>query len=240
MVFREISRKMGKRNGRYIEKDFNGREEFMKQFRLVLTGGPGGGKSVALKTLQERLTKNGIRVIAVPETATELILAGLSPRGILENKDFQALQLDIQLKREDLYSAFSKYLKDEVIILLCDRGALDGKGFIEKDVFDQILKERNLTEENLFQRYNAIFHLTSAAKKDPSLYSITTNLARKETPSQAALEDDQLIDVWKNHPYHIIIPPCQTIEEKIELLEQAILQFLHQNLEITKEKREHS
>lgn len=208
----------------------------MKLFRLVLTGGPGGGKSVALKVLQERLTKDGVRIIAIPEAATELILAGLSPRGILENKDFQALQLDLQLQREDLYTIFARHLKDEVVILLCDRGALDGKGFIEKEAFEQILKNRSLEEKTLLKRYDAIFHLTSAAKKDPSLYSITTNLARKETPSQAALEDDRLIEVWEKHPYHIVIPPCQTIEEKIERLEQAILHFLEQAKEKSNKK----
>lgn len=198
----------------------------MKQFRLVLTGGPGGGKSVALKALQSDLTKNGVRVIAIPEAATELILAGLSPRGILDNKDFQALQLDLQLQREDLYAQTAQHLNDEVVILLCDRGALDGKGFIEEKDFDQILLQRGLTEKQLCERYDAIFHMTSAAKKDITLYSLNNNLARKETPSEAAHEDDRLIGIWSQHPYHVLIPPCDTIEEKIDHLKKAVYHFL--------------
>ncbi len=198
----------------------------MKQFRLVLTGGPGGGKSVALQALQRNLTKYGIRVVAIPEAATEIILAGLSPRGILENKDFQALQLDLQLQREDLYAQAAQKLEDEVVVLICDRGTLDGKGFIDEESFHQILHQRDLTEQQLCSRYDAIFHMTSAAKKDRTLYSLNNNLARKETPSEAAMEDDRLITIWSQHPYHVLIPPCQTMEEKLEILQQAILDFL--------------
>lgn len=198
----------------------------MKQFRMVLTGGPGGGKSVALQALQQDLTKEGLRVIAIPEAATEIILSGLSPRGILDNKDFQALQLDLQLQREDLYAKAAQKLKEDVVVLLCDRGALDGKGFIEEEAFDQILKERDLREDQLLTRYDAIFHMTSAAKKDTALYSLNNNLARKETPSEAAAEDDRLIEIWSFHPYQVLIPPCETMEEKIQLLKQAVLQFL--------------
>ena len=198
----------------------------MKQFRMVLTGGPGGGKSVALQALQHDLTKEGLRVIAIPEAATEIILSGLSPRGILDNKDFQALQLDLQLQREDLYAKAAQKLKEDVVVLLCDRGALDGKGFIEEEAFDQILHERSLREDQLLTRYDAIFHMTSAAKKDTALYSLNNNLARKETPSEAAAEDDRLIKIWSLHPYQVLIPPCETIEEKIQLLKQAVLHFL--------------
>ena len=45
--------------------------------KIVITGGPCAGKSTALTWIQAEYTKKGYSVIFVPESATELILAGL-------------------------------------------------------------------------------------------------------------------------------------------------------------------
>lgn len=190
----------------------------MKLFRVVLTGGPGGGKTEALSYIQQRLAEDGIRVITVPETASELILAGLSPRGILRNADFQAAQLELQLEREDIYTRAARTLPDDLIVLLCDRGALDGKGFIEDETFETILEERGLNEESLRNRYDAVFHLTSAAQGDHGLYTRSNNPARKETPGQAVLEDDKLMRIWKSHPCYHIVPTYPTFQDKLSAL----------------------
>lgn len=187
----------------------------MKLFKAVLTGGPGGGKTEALHFLQQRMAEEGIRVITLPETATELILAGLSPRGILSNYDFQAAQLDLQLEREAIYAAAAENLPEPFAVLLCDRGALDGKGFIEPEAFDAILAERNLDESDLLHRYDAVFHLTSAAQESSDLYTRSNNPARKETAHQAAVEDDRLIQIYEQHPNYYRIPAYPTIEEKL-------------------------
>ena len=47
--------------------------------KIVITGGPCGGKSTAMSYIQNEFTKRGFTVLIVPETATELVLAGISP-----------------------------------------------------------------------------------------------------------------------------------------------------------------
>lgn len=198
----------------------------MKCIRIALTGGPGGGKTEALSFIQNELAKEGIRVITVPEAASELILAGLSPRGILTNFDFQAAQLDLQLQREDIYTRAALRLPDELVVILCDRGALDGKGFIENEKFEAILAERNLQEDQLLKRYAAVFHLTSAAAGASGLYTRSNNPARKETPSQALSEDEKLIGIWQKHPHYYQIPVYPTLDEKLAVLIGEIRKIL--------------
>ena len=51
----------------------------MIKLRIVITGGPGAGKTSVLKYLNDYLTNKGFDVVIVPETATEIISAGLHP-----------------------------------------------------------------------------------------------------------------------------------------------------------------
>jgi tRNA uridine 5-carbamoylmethylation protein Kti12 len=44
--------------------------------RICLTGGPCAGKTTALSTLAEALTKQGFRVLQVPEAATLMMKGG--------------------------------------------------------------------------------------------------------------------------------------------------------------------
>lgn len=51
----------------------------MKISKIVITGGPCGGKSTALGRIKDRFTAKGYRVLFVSETATELISGGVAP-----------------------------------------------------------------------------------------------------------------------------------------------------------------
>lgn len=194
--------------------------------KIVLTGGPGGGKTEAASEMKNRFEDKGFHVIVAPETATELILAGLDGRTSLDNSDFQDLQLQIQLFREDQYLEAAKHLKWENVLFICDRGALDGWGFIDPSKFERILKGHNLTKEDLYKRYDAIFQLETAAKTARDSYTLSNNAARAENKEQAAAEDDILYETWKDHPYYRFIPASKTIAEKFEALEKAIQKFI--------------
>ncbi len=194
--------------------------------KIVLTGGPGGGKTEAAAEMKRRFETKGFHVIVAPETATELILAGLDGRTSLDNFDFQDLQLQIQLFREDQYAKAAKLLKQDNVLFICDRGALDGCGFIEPPKFERILKRHHLTKEELYDRYDAIFQLETAAKAAQDSYTLSNNAARAENQEQAAAEDDVLYETWKDHPHYSYIPAAQTIDEKFDTLEKAIQDFL--------------
>ena len=70
---------------------------------IVITGGPCGGKTTMMSTVVDELTARGYKVIVVPETATTLILGGISPAsvGLIP---FQNYVLGLQLKTEDMFT----------------------------------------------------------------------------------------------------------------------------------------
>ena len=52
-------------------------EDELPIFKIVLTGGPCGGKSTAMAAISERLNALGYQVFVVPEVATLLVTSGL-------------------------------------------------------------------------------------------------------------------------------------------------------------------
>ena len=61
----------------------------MKISKIVLTGGPCAGKSTAMSWIQNEFEQKGYTVLFVSETATELILGGITPWGCKNVDEFQ-------------------------------------------------------------------------------------------------------------------------------------------------------
>ena len=64
----------------------------MKISKIVITGGPCAGKTTGLSYLEQELTKIGYKVVFLNESATELILNGLSRGAFNSNLDFEKNQ----------------------------------------------------------------------------------------------------------------------------------------------------
>ncbi|MGZ5970702.1 MAG: AAA family ATPase, partial [Polyangiales bacterium] len=90
--------------------------------RIVLTGGPGGGKTTAADLFRREI---GERVVVVPESAT-LLFSGGFPRSreVHARKSAQRAIYHVQRNLEDVQSA--RYSQR---ILLCDRGTIDGAAY---------------------------------------------------------------------------------------------------------------
>ena len=79
------------------------RKEKNNMLNLVLSGGPSGGKTTSISKIESELTeKLGMKVLIVPETATELIANGISPGENISLEDFQELVLKLQLAKEEI------------------------------------------------------------------------------------------------------------------------------------------
>lgn len=81
-----------------------------------------------------------------------------------------------------------------------------------------------LTE--LRDRYDAVFHLVSAAKGAVDFYTTANNGARTETPEEAAALDDKIISSWMGHPHLRVIDNSTDFEKKILRLLAEISSFL--------------
>lgn len=71
-------------------------------------------------------------------------------------------------------------------ILLCDRGTLDGAAYISKETWERLLRTKGLDPLRLREgRYDAVFHLVTAALGAESYYSLMNNATRTESPDFA-------------------------------------------------------
>lgn len=193
--------------------------------RAVLTGGPCGGKTTALVFILERCEALGVKTILVPELATQYILAGVVP-NTLGLKNFQKAILEGQLNQEDKYLKIAKlYAQKSPVLLLFDRGFLDGAAFCSKKeweaVCESLLVNAHKERDN---RYDIIVHLVTAANGAEDYYTLSNNKARTETPKEARALDLKIQKVWIGHPKLRVIDNQGNFREKIT---KATAEILH-------------
>ena len=198
----------------------------IKVSKIVLTGGPCAGKTTALNWINNYFSKRGYTVLFVPETATELITNGVAPWTCKTNYDYQTFQIRLQKMKEQIFDEAAKTMKNDKILIVCDRGLLDNKAYMKEVDFKRILKENNTNEIKERDTYDAVFHLVTAAKGKEEVYTLANNAARTESIEEARRLDDRIISSWTGHPHFRIIDNSTEFEEKLERLLKEIASFL--------------
>lgn len=168
--------------------------------KIVLTGGPCGGKTSALKIVREYFENKGFSVFIATEAATELMFSGITPTNVTNYFDFQDTILKMQMEKERVLLDFicnrKVKTKDNVLIIF-DRGILDIKAYLSVEEFDKLLRLNNLTIDKIAGRYDAVFHLVTTAKGAEKFYGTETNFTRFENLEDAIKTDDRTLDSWK-------------------------------------------
>ena len=194
--------------------------------KIVITGGPCAGKSTAMSWVQNAFTQMGYIVLFVPETATELITGGVAPWTCGTNGEYQKCQLRLQLDKEKVFEQAAKTMDSNKVLIVCDRGALDNKAYMNDLEFAQALEYLKTNEIELRDHYDAVFHLVTAAKGAEEYYTTANNSARTETVEEAAVLDDKLISAWTGHPHFRVIDNTTNFEDKMKRLIAEISSFL--------------
>ncbi len=194
--------------------------------KIVITGGPCAGKTTAMSWVQNAFTQMGYKVLFVPETATELILGGVTPTSCGTNADFQKCLMRLQIEKEKVFEKAARSMRSDRILIVCDRGLLDNKTYMSQADFDEVLQDLSCTEVDARDNYDAVFHLVTAAKGAEKYYTTANNAARKETVEQAAAMDDSLIAAWTGHPHLRVIDNTTDFEDKMRRLVAEISSFL--------------
>lgn len=194
--------------------------------KIVITGGPCGGKSTAMSRMQSYFTELGYRVLFVSETATELIKGGVAPWTCGSNKAYQTCQIRLQMEKEKIFENAALSMPDEKIMIVCDRGTIDNKAYMAPDEFAEVMRDIGTNEVELRDTYDGVFHLVTAAKGAAEFYTTSNNSARTETPEQAALIDDKIISAWTGHPHLRVIDNSEDFDGKMKKLLQEITGFL--------------
>ena len=198
----------------------------MKLNKIVITGGPSAGKTTAMSWVQNAFTKLGYTVLFVPETATEFITGGVAPWTCGTNLDYQKVQMELQLTKERLFEKAARTMKAEKILIVCDRGAIDNRAYMNDEEFAVVADRLGLSVGAVLESYDAVFHLVSAAKGAEEFYTLANNAARYETVNQAVQMDDRLIEAWKSNPHHYVIDNSVELREKLKKLIAQIREFL--------------
>lgn len=194
--------------------------------KIVITGGPCAGKSTAMSWIQNAFTQMGYTVLFVPETATELITGGVAPWTCGTNSEYQKCQMKLQIEKEKVFCEAAATMPADKVLIVCDRGALDNKAYMDALEFLSVLKAVGMNEIELRDNYDAVFHLVTAAKGAVEFYTTANNSARTETVEEAAAMDDKLISAWTGHPRLRVIDNSSDFETKMRRLISEISFFL--------------
>lgn len=177
-----------------------------QRFRVVLTGGPGGGKTTAADLFRREI---GDDVVIVPEAATTLFLGGF-PRtdDPLARRAVQTAIYHVQRNLEDIQSALYPER-----MLLCDRGTVDGAAYWPEDSAQDYFTSLGTTHEAELARYDAVLFFESAALGDMSIEG--GNPTRIEDNRQARALDACLRTLWSAHPRFVLVPHTTSFFKKI-------------------------
>lgn len=193
---------------------------------ILIGGGPCSGKTTAMEYLRKGLEVRGYQLIFVPEAATELINGGVAPWTCRSYDDFQRAVFEMQLGKEAAFVHAAQKMDAERIVIIFDRGVMDHAGYMTPEGFEQLLADHHTTREELYARYDIVFHLVSAAKGLEAAYTLENNTARAETPEQAAAVDDRLLAAWKDHPNFTLINNTEIFADKMGALMREVYRFL--------------
>ena len=186
--------------------------------KFVLTGGPCGGKTTALARLSSYLRERGFEVITVPEAFTILASNGFSMDYFAVDGMPSCVQntvMDMQMALEDSFERVLR-AKGKPGVLLCDRGLCDGAAYVSNDDWDRFLVRRGVSSAEIREgRYNAVFHLVTAAEGAEKYYTLDNNDARTESPEEARNLDKQTRAAWVGHPKLFVIDNATDFEGKL-------------------------
>lgn len=182
--------------------------------RVVLTGGPGAGKTAVLELVRRSLCRH-VRIL--PESAG-VVFGGGFPRD--EHKDCRrAAQRAIFHVQRELEAAGDAHAP---AIVLCDRGTVDGLAYWPEATQD-FWNATATTIDAELGRYDAVLHLRTPTAEQGYNHQ---NPLRTESDVSAAAIDTRILAAWQPHPRRHIIESTGDFVEKatmtLDLLRQEL------------------
>lgn len=182
---------------------------------LVVTGGPGAGKTAVLELVRKVLCEH---IAILPEAASILFGGGFwRLNSASARKSAQKTIYCIQSEMQNLVANEQKWA-----LGLCDRGTLDGAAYWPGDEMD-FCKALNTTVEKEYAKYVAVLHLSSPGQNNGYNHQ---NPIRIESAEEALKIDQRIHAVWKNHPNYNRINSTEDFLEKAQRAALLIHAFL--------------
>lgn len=167
--------------------------------RIVLTGGPGAGKTAALEILRGMVCEH----VAVLREAAGIVFGGGFPRqdGIEARRAAQRLIYHTERELETVADLARP------AIVLCDRGTVDGAAYWAGSgtLWDAV----GTTREDELARYATVIHL-----RTPTIGYANSNPLRRESAAEAARIDELIAFAWAGHPRRFFVDATATFAAK--------------------------
>lgn len=160
---------------------------------IVLTGGPGAGKTAVLEVARRDLAPS---VQILPEAAS-IVFGGGFPRRHDENGRRAAQRAIYHVQSELERMSIDR---DSAQVTLCDRGTIDGLAYWPGR-WEDFFADLGTTLEHELARYAAVVHL----RVPDGTNGYRPSALRIESAQEAHAIDQRLLDVWGRHPRRIII-----------------------------------
>jgi predicted ATPase len=161
--------------------------------RVVLTGGPGAGKTAVLELIRKAMCRH-VRVL--PESAGIVFGGGFPRSAALPLR--RAAQRAIFYVQRELEDAVQS---DDLAIVLCDRGTIDGFAYWPGP--DELWTSLGTSLAEQYARYDTVIHLRTPTSGNGYNYS---NPLRIETAAEAAALDLKIAEAWAGHPRRFEVP----------------------------------
>ncbi|KAL8563428.1 hypothetical protein ACOMHN_051372 [Nucella lapillus] len=191
--------------------------EKYKFYKVVLTGGPCGGKTTGQARLSTFFENLGWKVFRAPESAHIYMGGGvrfteLSPNQVFQ---FQENVIKTMTQVENTFHHLAEQ-RQQNVLLICDRGIMDGASYLPKDAWDSMKEKNGWNEVELRDgRYNQIIHMVSAAHGAEAFYTLQDHQTRHEGLESARAQDDITANSWVGHPYFDVVDNSTGFEGKI-------------------------
>ena len=170
--------------------------------RIVLTGGPGAGKTAVLEAIKHSLCSH----VTVLAESAGIVFGGGFPRvdSIGARRAAQRAIFHVQLELETVAD------EEAFAIVLCDRGLVDSMAYWPGpgDFWSAV----GMTREKALARYDAVIHL----RVPDALHGYGRgNPLRIESAAEAAAIDERILEGWTGHPHRHIVAATSDFLAKV-------------------------
>jgi predicted ATPase len=173
-----------------------------KQVRIVVTGGPGAGKTAALELIRQSFCAH---VNVLPESAGIVFGGGFPRRNSLCSR--RAAQRAIYHVQRELEETT---LEGNAAVVLCDRGTVDGVAYWPGP--DDFWKQLGTCEEEQLARYDTVIHM----RTPPAEGYNHVNPLRLESAAEANAIDERITEAWSRHPHILVVESTRDFMQKAE------------------------
>lgn len=171
--------------------------------RVVLTGGPGAGKTAVLEMFAHEICRH----VVISKEAAGILFTGGFPRGNsgAMRRAAQRAIYHVQLELETMLA------DTDAAVILLDRGVVDGSAYWPGpgDFWAAV----GTTRAEALSRYDTVVHLRSP--DGPNGYGYQNPL-RTETAAEARAIDERILAAWAGHPHRFVIDAAPDFLTKAE------------------------